>query len=360
MAKYFIIIYRCYKSAVTMVLLAIDLNKYDNRRNVNMNATVSCYSVQETPLFEQAAALWLESVRYTVKQSTYQQYWRLVTLHIIPAFRGIPAGLLGEDEIIRYIEHGLTKGRLDQAGGLSPKTLRDILTVLKSVLRFLQRRQWTEQTRFDIPLPKLEPKEIEILSEGQQFALETFLNHPDSGLCGLGVLVCLYTGLRIGEICALRWGDIHFESASLKVRQTMLRLSSGENGGTQVILDTPKTASSMREVPLPVCLLSKLYPFRGLYQPDAFFLTGNTLHYVEPRTYQYRFKRYLKQAGLPDMKFHILRHTFATRCIALGFDPKTLSEILGHADVNTTLKRYVHSSLEMKRSQMERLLPLAL
>ncbi|MGI5896133.1 MAG: tyrosine-type recombinase/integrase [Oscillospiraceae bacterium] len=311
-------------------------------------------------MFEQIAALWLETICFTVKRSTYFQYMRIINQHLNPAFSGRTVAVVDDNLILQFIRSKMVNGRLDGRGGLSPKSLRDILVVLKSILRFAKKRGYYTPELPDIPLPKMEQEEISILSDTAQRHLEGYLNQSND-LCKLGILVCLYTGLRIGEICALKWGDIRFDAASIYVRRTVLRIPGDlENKQkTRVVFNTPKTRSSLREVPLPVFLLRKLHPYRGLFSADSFFLTGDTTKFIEPRTYQYRFKRYLQQAGLPEMKFHVLRHTFATRCISLGFDPKTLSEILGHADVNTTLKRYVHSSLEMKRVQMERLLPLA-
>lgn len=310
--------------------------------------------------FEQAAASWLETICFTVKSSTYFQYTRIINRHLNPAFFDQTVSEIDDDRVLKFIRGKMTNGRLDGRGSLSPKSLRDILVVLKSILRFAQKRGYYAMELPDIPLPKMEQEEISILSDTAQRRLEGYLNQSND-LCKLGILVCLYTGLRIGEICALQWGDIRFEAASIYVRRTVLRIPEnlGSRQKTRVIFNTPKTRSSMREVPLPIFLLRKLHPYSGRFSDDSFFLTGDTTKFIEPRTYQYRFKRYLQQAGLPEMKFHVLRHTFATRCISLGFDPKTLSGILGHADVNTTLKRYVHSSLEMKRVQMERLLPLA-
>ena len=311
--------------------------------------------------FQEAAFLWLSEMKYSVKQSTLMQYERLVYAHLIPEFGKTPVYQLEGPEITTFINQKIGMGRLDGAGGLSAKSVRDIAVVLKTILKFSQKMGWCNAEKNQFQMPKVRKGEVSVLSKDQQSALEAYLAKKED-LSRLGVLICMYTGLRIGEICALKWGDIHFETSSLSVRHTLLRISkSGTEAGqkTKVVLDTPKTESSLREIPLPLFLLVKLYPYRELYSPEAFFLTCKQDRYIEPRTYQYRFKKYLRESGLPNLNFHALRHSFATRCIELGFDIKTLSEILGHADVNTTLRCYVHSSLELKRAQMERLLPMA-
>ena len=152
-----------------------------------------------------------------------------------------------------------------------------------------------------------------------------------------------YTGLRIGEVCGLKWCDIDLNKGIFKVRQTVQRIYV--NSSTKLTIDTPKSKSSVREIPLPKFLTEILRNFKS--DDSAFILSGKE-NPTDPRTLQYRFKSLLKKADLPSINYHSLRHMFATNCIALGFDVKTLSEILGHATVETTLNRYVHSSMERK------------
>lgn len=324
-----------------------------------MQRTYYTHPAEKT--FQEAASLWLSEMKYSVKQSTLMQYERLVSTHLVPDFGHTPVNQLDGPVITAFINRKIGMGRLDGMGGLSAKSVRDIAVVLKTILKFSQKMGWCSVEKSQFQMPKVRKGEVSVLSKNQQSAFEVYLAKKED-LSRIGVLICMYTGLRIGEICALKWSDIHFETSSLSVRHTLLRISkpgAGTGQRTRVVLDTPKTESSMREIPLPLFLLAKLYPYREAYSPDAFFLTGKQESFVEPRTYQYRFKKYLRESGLPNLNFHVLRHSFATRCIELGFDIKTLSEILGHADVNTTLRCYVHSSLELKRAQMERLLPLA-
>ena len=158
----------------------------------------------------------------------------------------------------------------------------------------------------------------------------------------------------MGEICALRWEDISFEEKTLFVHQTMQRIQTKErNRRTKIIVTPPKSSCSVRIIPLPedleILIRNKKKKKRG------YFLTGSTEKYVEPRTMQNYFKKAAEACSIEKATYHVLRHTFATRCIELGFDVKTLSELLGHSSVNITMNRYVHPSMELKRSSMDRL-----
>ena len=160
----------------------------------------------------------------------------------------------------------------------------------------------------------------------------------------------LFTGLRIGELCALKWADIDLMNRTNSVSKTIQRIKS--HNCTQLVITEPKSISSVREIPIPDCILPLLKKFCS--NADFYILSG-TAKAVEPRTMQYRFQSLLKKAKLPSIHFHALRHMFATNCVELGFDVKSLSEILGHSGVEITLNRYVHSSLERKKAFMKKL-----
>ena len=174
-------------------------------------------------------------------------------------------------------------------------------------------------------------------------------------LYNLGILVCLYTGFRIGEICALKWGNVSFQEKVIYVHQTMQRLQCSESGEskTQIIISNPKSNSSVRKIPIPDELFNLIDQYT--FPENAYFLTGTSKQYVEPRNMQNKFKKAIKECGIENANFHALRHTFATRCVELGFDIKSLSEILGHSSVNITLNRYVHPSMELKQQNMNKL-----
>lgn len=194
---------------------------------------------------------------------------------------------------------------------------------------------------------------LRVLSPQEQQRLTVYL-YDNMELCNLGILVCMYSGLRIGELCALRWENILWNEQCIYVKETMQRLQNTDISGTlmsktSIVISAPKSACSIRKIPIPEQLFSLLRIYEC--ESSTFLMTG-TKSYIEPRTLQYRFKRITEKCNIYDVKFHSLRHTFATRCVELGFDIKSLSEILGHANVNITLNRYVHPSMEQKQKNM--------
>lgn len=291
------------------------------------------------------AGEWLEITRSRVKESTYIKYEALLRCHILPQLGDCRPAELNTARLAAFSRH------LSQEKGLAPKTVRDILTCLRGLLRYVAGQWPGELPPVELICPREEAREPRVLSrEEQQRLVETLLREPDA--CRLGVLLALLTGLRIGELCALRWADIDPETGLLWVRATMQRLGL-PGGGTRVVIGTPKSSRSCRCIPLTrqaMALCQGMRPRNGA----AFVLTG-TERYMEPRTLQYRFERYTAESGLEGVHFHTLRHSFATRCVEVGFELKTLSEILGHASTSVTLQRYVHSSLALKQANMRKL-----
>lgn len=287
-------------------------------------------------LFEE----WLVAVKFKVKESTYANYRMKSDKHILPEFGGLRYEQLTVQMLHNFIENKLKIG-------LSAKYVSDIVIVFKSMTKYISRIHGFGNPIADVILPKSEKKEMNLFSDHQQEQLCRYLlKNADNS--SIGVLLSLYTGLRIGEVCGLKWGDIDFEKSILTVRRTVQRIRTGAHG-TRLIVDTPKSRSSQREIPIPAFLMDILRKFRS--SENFYILSGNT-KVTEPRTMQRRFKSILKKAKLPSINYHSLRHMFATNCIQLGFDVKTLSEILGHASVETTLNRYVHSSMECKTQCM--------
>lgn len=176
----------------------------------------------------------------------------------------------------------------------------------------------------------------------------------DMNFSKFGVYLSLYTGIRIGELCALKWSNVRLDEQILKIDKTMQRIQTYErNEKTKIIITEPKSLCSRREIPLPQFLCAILRNYKR--NNNCFLLSGESERFVEPRALSYIFKKYVKECGLKDLNFHALRHTFATRCVESRFDIKILSEILGHSSVKITLDRYVHSSMELKRKNMEKL-----
>ena len=179
--------------------------------------------------------------------------------------------------------------------------------------------------------------------------LESYLLHNQNNT-NISVLLCLFTGLRVGELCGLKWSDIDFQNGTVSVCRTVQRIN--KHGKSEVAIGSPKSKSSVRIVPVPDFVLTILKAQR---KSDDFYIITGTCKPTEPRTMQNRFKAILKICGIRNVNFHLLRHTYATVCIENGFDPKTLSKLLGHADASITLNRYVHSSMQMKKNYVSRL-----
>lgn len=174
--------------------------------------------------------------------------------------------------------------------------------------------------------------------------------------CKFGVLLALFTGVRIGELCALQWGKISLKEQTIRIDATLQRLrdtSAVGSARTRIVISTPKSDTSVRTIPVTdytAELCGKMAP----HSSAAYVLTG-TENFMEPRTLQYRMEKYTRECGLEGVYFHTLRHTFATRAVEVGFEIKSLSEVLGHATTTITLDRYVHASLVLKRDNMKKL-----
>lgn len=294
-------------------------------------------------------AMFMESKINKVKESTYVKYAAMLDKYIVPRFGASDPADISSDSIQEFAEELL------QRESLSPKTVKDNLVLLSSILNFTGKKTSGWAVQLEIQYPKETKTEMRILTIDEQKSFTEFLKQ-DGNSCKLGILLALYTGIRIGELCALRWRDISLKEKTIKITHTMQRIKNIGGDGlqkTKIIIDTPKSDKSVRTIPItdPVALMcAEFYPGN----PSAFVLTGGE-NYIEPRTLQYRFMRYTEKCGISDIHFHTLRHTFATRCIEVGFDVKSLSEILGHSSIKITLDRYVHPSLELKRSNMAKL-----
>lgn len=292
---------------------------------------VSCHlTVKE--LFDE----WMAAISFKVKKSTYANYSMKADVHILPFFGNIPYEKLTAKMLQDFIEQKLKSG-------LSAKYVSDIVIVLKSMIKYTSHIRRLRNPFDGIVLPKnVAQKEPRLFTKIQQERLMHYLVQiqDTTELC---ILLSFYTGLRIGEICALRWSDVDFENSILTVRRTVQRISTGDS--TRLHVDVPKSRSSQRSIPIPDFLMKLLQKFRC--SGECYILSGS-IKVTDPRTMQYRFQSLLKKTGLPSINFHALRHMFATNCIRLGFDVKTLSELLGHSSVETTLNRYVHSSMERK------------
>lgn len=281
--------------------------------------------------------MWLEMKRGTVKESTYAYYKRTCNKVIRPIWSKYTA---------RNISNDITKEFIDKLGeNYSPKTQKDITVIANQILKFAYNEGYINSLPSIIV--KLPPRKSipVVFSLTEQKRLTDFLL-DDIDLSKIGILLSLYSGIRLGELCGLQWNDIDMAEKTIYIKRTIQRIEGG------FCIDTPKTVYSERIVPIP-CFVFEILQKHENKNKMCYVVSGNE-NFVKPRTYQSRFKRYLKQCSLPDYHFHTLRHTFATRAIELGFDPKSLSEILGHANTKITLDLYVHPSIEAKQEQMNR------
>lgn len=306
-------------------------------------------------LYSEVLNMWLASSRFNTKESTYARYTHLIKTHIAPHLGKYQLSRISTELVEEYIECQLTQGRLDNEGGLSPKTVNDILTIVKSTMEYAKYKNMVVICNLSKLSIKKKENEMRVLSQEEQGVLTKVLLR-DMDLYKFGVLLSLCTGIRIGELCALQWNDVCLANSTLRIRKTMQRIQECEtnaNSKTKVIITEPKSQCSIRDIPIPKFICDLAIPLQA--ESDAFILSGSSEHYIEPRTMQNRFKNYVIESGIADTNFHALRHTFATRCVEVGFEIKSLSEVLGHANVNITLNKYVHPSFELKCANMNKL-----
>lgn len=292
--------------------------------------------------------LWRDMKYSLVKESTIATYVTNAEKHILPVLGDRTS--VTESDVQTFVVEKLDSG-------LSQRTVRDILLVLKMINAYGARNGWIDPADWNIKFPADGHKaEFQVLTLSQQRRLMSFLETHFS-FRNLGLYICLCTGMRIGEICALKWGDISLPEKFIRVRRTIERVyvMGGGKKHTKLIIGTPKSASSMRDIPIGSNLLRVLRPIYGLVSATDFVLT-NSDKPLEPRMYRHYYKRFMDKLGMPDMKFHGLRHTFATRCIESNCDYKTVSSILGHSSVSTTLNLYVHPDMGQKRKCIDRML----
>ena len=296
--------------------------------------------------FEDIAKEWLESKKKKIKKSTYFNYEYKIYKYLMPTFYKYKVRKLKKFDYAEFVEV------LEEE--YESRTIRDILNVLKAILKYANNK-YNYQIKYEnIELPKLENKKLKILTKRERNKIEKYCIKENSLKC-IGILICLNTGIRIGELCALKWKNIDFTERTISINHTLQRVYSQTEKKSKVIIDKPKTDNSIRIIPMSNKLYEILKVIKKEYNPESFLLTGKEDKYIEPRTFQNSYKEMLKSLKIKPYKFHILRHTFATECVEVGMDIKSLSEILGHSDINITLNRYVHSSYKMKKKYLEKL-----
>lgn len=291
---------------------------------------------------------WKEEKKKYVKKSTYAAYQLLIQNHIKPYFGDLYE--VNEEKVQQFVFD-----KLD--AGLSEKTIRDIIIVLKMILKFGIKNGYLKYIQIDAKFPsKQEKKDLDVLSKADQ---KKFMEHLRNNFTfkNLGIFICLSTGMRIGEICGLRWCDVDTVEGVIKVRHTLQRIYiiEGETRHTELLLDTPKTANSVRDIPMSSELLKMLKSLNKVVN-ENYYVISNDIKPIEPRTYRNYYKKLCKQLDIPELKFHGLRHSFATRCIESKADYKTVSVLLGHSNISTTLNLYVHPNKEQKKKTIDKML----
>lgn len=297
---------------------------------------------------KEVSDLWRRDKKQYVKVSTYAAYVLILENHILPAFGSRTT--ISESEVQEFVITSLNDG-------LAQKTVRDMLIVLKMVVRFGTKLGCDWKTDWDIKFPTVQQKpELEVLSieshrKVMQYIRENFTFR------NLGIYICLSCGLRIGEVCALTWSDIDIDEGVIRIRKTIERVyvMDEDERHTELMIGAPKTQNSIRDIPISKELMKMLKPLRKVVNVD-YFILSNDANPIEPRTYRNYYKALMAEIGIPAMKFHGLRHSFATRCIESDCDYKTVSVLLGHSNIGTTLNLYVHPNLEQKKKCIDKVL----
>lgn len=290
---------------------------------------------------------WLKTVKLRRKHSSYMKYSNICKNHILPALGKIRVCALRNEDIYNLIA---------SMEDLAPKTKNDILCVIKMIYSYAESagcKGNVQLNQIGVRVPK---SNAQVLDIDEQQRLVSYLSAGLDDFVKLGIYLVIHTGIRIGELCALRRGDIDLDKKVLHIGATMQRIQTGNaSKKTEIIITDPKSRCSVRDIPLTANLTKTIESHIREMPEKAFLLTGDCEKIIEPNTVRYHFTKFLQLCGVQKIKFHGLRHTFATRCVESGMDVKTLSEILGHENVNITLERYVHPSVELKRQSMEKL-----
>ena len=291
---------------------------------------------------------WLLEKKDYIKESTYANYSNNIFNHIIPKLGNYYLNELNHKVIQDFLLELSKNGRKDNNGGLAEKTIKDITIIIKgSIKKGINEDKIKHiELTFNYPKDNKENK-LYVLTKREQNKITNYVLENINSR-NIGLLISLYSGIRIGELCALRWEDVDFKKNCLTINKTIQRvyIKDKNKNISKVIITTPKTKNANREIPINKDFLEILKKVKT--DKKSYILTGNE-KYIEPRTYRKYFNKILNELKIKHFNFHSLRHTFATNCISLGVDYKTVSELLGHANVNITLNLYVHPRYSQKK-----------
>ncbi len=310
--------------------------------------------MKDSILYKEWLRIWEGQKQGFVRASTLANYSTAITTHILPVLGEIPIADMTEQCLQETALFWLHHGRCDGTGGLSEQTVRNLVTIVKLTLKAAAKEGYLPMRRYEIRYPRMEhQKSLCVLDVREQAILTQYVCRNPT-YKNAGILFCLHTGVRIGELCGLRWEDVDLEGRTVHIRRTVQRIFQRDEEGqgkTFLVISEPKTAHSIRTLPLSSVICPVMEQIRQS-NPAAYLLTG-TEQPTEPRIYREYYQKVLERLDIAPMRFHGLRHTFATRLIENGADYKTVSVLLGHASVNTTLNLYVHPQMEQKRKAVE-------
>lgn len=291
---------------------------------------------------------WLIEKKEYIKESTYANYSNNIFNHIIPKLGDCSLDEIDHKILQKFLLDLFKNGKSNGNGGLAEKTVKDISIILKGSLKkaINEGKMKHIELTFHYPKSNIE-KKIYILTKKEQNKITDYVIDNLSSK-NIGLLISLYSGIRIGELCALKWEDIDFKKSLICINKTMQRIyiKDKSDNTSKIIITSPKTKNANREIPINKNFLELLKKVKS--SKNNYVLTG-TEKFIEPRSYRKHFEKVLKKLKIKHFNFHSLRHTFATNCISLGVDYKTVSEILGHSNVNITLNLYVHPRLSQKK-----------
>ncbi len=305
------------------------------------------YGLSQKYTIGEVMDIWLKECSPYWKQTTYAAYSGIVDKYILPRIGCMQVRSMDEEMMEKFLS-GIREQKK-----LSNRYLRNICSVIIRAMRYVRKKRHYEMEIPENAVCPVKQEQVIPPSEKELTVLESYLlQHAQDDTC-IGILIAYHTGLRIGEVCALTWEDIDLDEEVIYIRKNLQRVKTTDHvkNNTEILLQTPKTSASFRIIPIPPVLLPLLKEPRE--EKWGYIIKGKKKAWAEPRTLQYRFAKILEECGMEGFNFHMLRHAFATRCIARGFDVKSLSEILGHSNTQTTLNLYVHSNMKRKKELME-------
>ena len=318
------------------------------------NSTYEISTEINTKIFKNYAGYWLEKKKYEIRESTFANYTNLFVNNIIPCLGNVPCDQFNNKLLQMFAYWCHDKGGKDKKG-LSEHYIKDSLLLVKAVIRDGQEEGVFPEFSFrQIKIPKTEQitsaKQIYTENEYKKI-IDYILKNINSR--SLGILLGIFTGMRIGEICALQFKDVDLDENVIHINKTVQRIYNplDELEPSKIIITPGKTKNSIRDVPISKDISNII---KTLKKDDKFYILSNSSKPIEPRTYRKFYNKFMKEVGVEPIKFHSLRHTFASMNIENGIDVKTISDILGHSDISITLQTYTHTTQKAKEKAIEK------